>query len=38
MAIYAATAQLFADRYSATLTHLAAGAARESRDMAPDGR
>ena len=38
MAIYAATAQLFADRYSATLTHLAAGAARELRETVPDGR
>ena len=34
MAIYAVTAQLFADRYSATLTHLAASAARELREQA----
>ena len=33
MAIYAVTAQLFADRYSATLTHLAASAARELREL-----
>ena len=36
MAIYAVTAQLFADRYSATLTHLAASAARELRALGLD--